>query len=118
MMTSYRLTFAGNICFDRAIDKRLFVPDDMSKCHVMMPLPTRRCAPKRPDFSDGCPPPLLERLARLRGRRPPHELYAGCGRAERDADRDQPFDPPARAGDRRKAVRAAEPRARAHHGRP
>jgi hypothetical protein len=33
-MTSYCLTIAGNICFVRTIDKRLFVPDYMSKCHV------------------------------------------------------------------------------------
>jgi hypothetical protein len=33
MMTSYYLAIAGYICLESLIDKRLFVPEYMSKCH-------------------------------------------------------------------------------------
>jgi hypothetical protein len=39
MMTSYCLTIAGNICIGPAVDKRLFVPDHMSKCHANRSVP-------------------------------------------------------------------------------
>ena len=60
---------------------------------------------------DDRPTAIVERIARLRGRRAASQLHAGRGGIERHADRDQPSDPTARARTRRAAVHPAEPRA-------
>ena len=55
-------------------------------------------------------PALTERPARVRGGGAPPELHPRRRRAERDADRDQPSDPPPGRPARPSPVRASQPR--------
>src|SRR6266576_441694 len=60
-------------------------------------------------WENDCQAALAQWIARVRGRRPAFELYAGGFRAERHANRDQPSDQTARAGTGNSPVRPAEP---------
>src|ERR671919_3169318 len=85
---------ARQVVVDIAADKREVLSSWMIQNHLCVGLDRLGRQGRAAD----APLAAARLVTRVRGRRSPGELQAGCDRARRDADRDQPSDSPAGGG--------------------